>query len=193
MPGKGRSSFSCSDIHKTTRRHRCQVSADHQLSLINLITPLRITHRDTGWQVFNTHRSLCCLPGRRAALPFLLGAHPSSTRRHIHDGHLLVVCRYAEYTFITDEQISASASVHSRYNSDSLRGVIIDIFLLSRTDYLVCTFSSQVRAGVMSIVQQHELCIAGVWCHTEKPMFYIRRCQAGLTSISWQSHQVGKF
>jgi len=34
----------------------------------------------------------------------------------------------------------------SRYTDDSLRGIWGDVVFLSQTEYLVCTFSSQVRA-----------------------------------------------
>ena len=44
-----------------------------------------------------------------------------------------------------DPTLSKSAGLSNRYTEDSLRGVVIDIYLLSLTDYLVCTFSSQVR------------------------------------------------
>ena len=42
-----------------------------------------------------------------------------------------------------------------RYSDSSLRGVIQDIHLLSLTDYLVCTFSSQVCRIAYEIMQQH--------------------------------------
>ena len=46
---------------------------------------------------------------------------------------------------MSDNGISKSASLGTRYSETSLIGVIVDIELLSRTDFLVCTFSSQVR------------------------------------------------
>lgn len=52
--------------------------------------------------------------------------------------------RYPEYEFISDNSISWSAGLHNRYTENSLRGVILDIHFLSQTDFLVCTFSSQV-------------------------------------------------
>ena len=52
--------------------------------------------------------------------------------------------RYPEYEFFGDVAIAQSAGMGSRYSDNSLRGVIIDIELLSMTNYLVCTFSSQV-------------------------------------------------
>jgi len=58
---------------------------------------------------------------------------------------LVPLCRYANYEVIGDPSLSKSAGLSRRYSEHSLRGVIIDIYLLSLTDYLVCTFSSQVR------------------------------------------------
>lgn len=56
--------------------------------------------------------------------------------------------RYPEYEFISDNSISWSAGLHNRYTENSLRGVILDIHFLSQTDFLVCTFSSQVGVFV---------------------------------------------
>ena len=63
---------------------------------------------------------------------------------------VLAECRrkFPEYTFLGDVSISKSASVSNRYNADSLRGIIVDIYMLSLTDYIVGTFSSQVRLSV---------------------------------------------
>ena len=47
--------------------------------------------------------------------------------------------------FISDNEISKTAGLGSRYSDASLRGVILDIHFMSLCDYLVCTFSSQVR------------------------------------------------
>lgn len=57
----------------------------------------------------------------------------------------LCACRYPDYEFISDNSISWSAGLHNRYTENSLRGVILDIHFLSRTNFLVCTFSSQVQ------------------------------------------------
>ena len=61
---------------------------------------------------------------------------------------VLAECRrkFPEFTFLGDVSISKSASVSNRYNADSLRGIIVDIYMLSLTDYIVGTFSSQVRS-----------------------------------------------
>lgn len=70
--------------------------------------------------------------------------------------------RYPEYEFISDNSISWSAGLHNRYTENSLRGVILDIHFLSQTDFLVCTFSSQV--GVFGIfVQDNSKKLEWVW------------------------------
>lgn len=51
---------------------------------------------------------------------------------------------YPDYEIVGDISIAKSAAVNSRYSENSLSGIITDIHLLSLTDYLVCTFSSQV-------------------------------------------------
>ncbi|KAL3875017.1 hypothetical protein ACJMK2_037959 [Sinanodonta woodiana] len=60
---------------------------------------------------------------------------------------------YKNYEFISDNEISKSAGLNSRYTDASLRGVIIDIHFLSLCDYLVCTFSSQVCRVAYEIMQ----------------------------------------
>ncbi|CAB1343076.1 unnamed protein product [Coregonus sp. 'balchen'] len=52
-----------------------------------------------------------------------------------------------------DNSISWSAGLHNRYTENSLRGVILDIHFLSQTDFLVCTFSSQVCRVAYEIMQ----------------------------------------
>lgn len=52
--------------------------------------------------------------------------------------------KYPHYEILGDPAISKTAAVSSRYSDTSLNGIIIDIHMLSMTDFLVCTFSSQV-------------------------------------------------
>lgn len=52
--------------------------------------------------------------------------------------------KYTNYDVIGDPDIAKIAAVSTRYTDASLNGIIIDIHLLSLSDYLVCTFSSQV-------------------------------------------------
>ena len=66
-------------------------------------------------------------------------------RVHCHADHgYNILCRYKNYEFISDQEISKSAGLNSRYTENSLHGVVFDIQMLSESDYLVCTFSSQV-------------------------------------------------
>ena len=65
----------------------------------------------------------------------------------------LYVCvrvRYPNYDVLGDPSLPKSAGLSSRYSEDSLRGIIIDIYLLSLSDYLVCTFSSQASYAISS-------------------------------------------
>merc|ERR1719342_382330 len=70
---------------------------------------------------------------------------------------VLSKCRkkYPDVEFLGDQDVAKSAAVSSRYSDSSLRGVIQDIHLLSLTDYLVCTFSSQVCRIAYEIMQQY--------------------------------------
>lgn len=52
--------------------------------------------------------------------------------------------KYPHYEVLGDPSISKTAAVSSRYSDTSLNGIIIDIHMLSMSDFLVCTFSSQV-------------------------------------------------
>ncbi|XP_026872015.2 alpha-(1,6)-fucosyltransferase [Electrophorus electricus] len=61
--------------------------------------------------------------------------------------------KYPDYEFISDNSIAWSAGLHNRYTENSLRGVILDIHFLSQTDFLVCTFSSQVCRVAYEIMQ----------------------------------------
>jgi hypothetical protein len=55
-------------------------------------------------------------------------------------------CRYPDYVVHGDIAIARSADVNSRYGTESLKGLLLDIHFLSLCDYLVCTFSSQVKS-----------------------------------------------
>jgi len=71
------------------------------------------------------------------------------------DPKVLGECRkkFPDYTFVGDQAVAKSAGVSSRYTDSSLRGVIQDIHLLSLSDHLVCTFSSQVCRIAYEIMQ----------------------------------------
>uniref|UniRef100_A0A131YZ78 Alpha-(1,6)-fucosyltransferase n=1 Tax=Rhipicephalus appendiculatus TaxID=34631 RepID=A0A131YZ78_RHIAP len=61
--------------------------------------------------------------------------------------------KYPNYQFYGDSRIANTAALGQRYSSESLRGVLLDIHMLSRCDYLVCTFSSQVCRLAYEILQ----------------------------------------
>ena len=52
--------------------------------------------------------------------------------------------RYPEFLFISDNEASKLAGLDHRHSEASLHGIISDIELLSESDFVVCTFSSQV-------------------------------------------------
>ncbi|XP_014665116.1 PREDICTED: LOW QUALITY PROTEIN: alpha-(1,6)-fucosyltransferase-like, partial [Priapulus caudatus] len=57
--------------------------------------------------------------------------------------------KYAEYRLLATSEVTASAGLDMRYTDASLRGVIRDVYFLSRTDYLVChDVISRVQAGL---------------------------------------------
>lgn len=55
--------------------------------------------------------------------------------------------RYPDYEILGDPDIAKTAAIGTRYSDMSLYGIIIDVYFLSRCDFLVCTFSSQVCIG----------------------------------------------
>ena len=60
--------------------------------------------------------------------------------------------RFPEYVFITDKASVQSANTkrhRHRYTDKGLRNIILDIHFLSLTNYLVCTFSSNVRRDAL--------------------------------------------
>lgn len=61
--------------------------------------------------------------------------------------------KYPNYDVIGDPDIARTAAVSTRYTDSSLNGIILDIHLLSLSDYLVCTFSSQVCRVAYEIMQ----------------------------------------
>ena len=61
-------------------------------------------------------------------------------------------CRYPDYEFVGDSEFAKTAGLSSRYTDTSLLGIIMDIHFLSKTNYLVCTFSSQVGHSFLCTV-----------------------------------------
>ncbi|KAL3267484.1 hypothetical protein HHI36_011607 [Cryptolaemus montrouzieri] len=63
--------------------------------------------------------------------------------------------KYPHYEILGDPSISKTAALSSRYSDSSLIGIILDIHMLSMSDYLVCTFSSQVCRVAYEIMQTY--------------------------------------
>ena len=62
--------------------------------------------------------------------------------------------RYGEYPVFYEKSISQVASVmKQRYTKQNLIGIISDVTLLSMSDYLVCTFSSNVGRAAYELMQ----------------------------------------
>lgn len=61
--------------------------------------------------------------------------------------------KYPQYQIVGDPEVARMAAVSTRYTDTALNGIILDIHLLSMSDYLVCTFSSQVCRVAYEIMQ----------------------------------------
>lgn len=73
--------------------------------------------------------------------------------------------KYTDYEIIGDPEIAKNAAVSTRYTDSSLNGILLDVHLLSMSDYLVCTFSSQVCSKtifLMNCVSNRCFLILGV-------------------------------
>lgn len=65
---------------------------------------------------------------------------------------------FPDYTFLNLPNLSKIASkVGNRYTEDNLKGVITDIHFLSHTDYLVCTFTSNICRMSYELMQTLQL------------------------------------
>jgi hypothetical protein len=65
-----------------------------------------------------------------------------------------LIQKFPDYTFIGDVNVSKSAALSTRLSSTSFKGILSDINILSRSDYLVCTLSSQICQLAYEIMQQ---------------------------------------
>ena len=62
--------------------------------------------------------------------------------------------KYPNYKFIGNESRANSASLTNRYNIDSLKKTMVDVHMLSLSDYIVCTFSSNLARTAYELQQQ---------------------------------------
>ncbi|XP_063951642.1 alpha-(1,6)-fucosyltransferase-like [Lytechinus pictus] len=65
--------------------------------------------------------------------------------------------KYPGYVFVSDNKISQSANLASRSSEDSLKGVIVDLHLLARSDFLVCTFTSNICRLAYEVMQHYHV------------------------------------
>ncbi|CAH8843497.1 unnamed protein product [Trichobilharzia szidati] len=82
--------------------------------------------------------------------------------------------KYKNYTFYGDRRRANSAAVFKRHTDDSVMGVVMDILILSKTDYIVCTFSSQVCRLAYELMQSNyiELGDASQQFHSLDDIYY---------------------
>ncbi|XP_052212208.1 alpha-(1,6)-fucosyltransferase-like [Dreissena polymorpha] len=67
-----------------------------------------------------------------------------------HAAHIQVsdTGRYPNYTFVSDNEVSRTAGLGDCFTNASLHGLILDIYLISRYRFIVCTFIKYVDAKV---------------------------------------------
>ena len=72
------------------------------------------------------------------------------------DPKVFSTCRsnYPDYTFLGDESSAILAAPSVRYTPESLKKLIVDIHMLSMSDYIVCTLSSNICRMSYEIQQQ---------------------------------------
>ena len=78
--------------------------------------------------------------------------------------------RYPEFLFISDNEASKLAGLNHRYSEASLHGIISDIELLSESDFVVCTFSSQVLLLILP-----SLFYVSIYIHHEKSNYMTKK------------------
>ncbi|CAH1778390.1 unnamed protein product [Owenia fusiformis] len=63
------------------------------------------------------------------------------------------VSKYSQYTFMADENQDDCRKCFKQDNEVGLQAIAIDVFLLSKTNFLICTFSSQVCRLAYELMQ----------------------------------------
>ncbi|XP_075232780.1 alpha-(1,6)-fucosyltransferase 8 isoform X2 [Lycorma delicatula] len=80
--------------------------------------------------------------------------------------------KYPDYEIVGDSTVSKTAAVATRYSDSSLNGIIMDIHFLSLSDYLVCTFSSQVCRVAYEIMQSMYPDASDKFCSLDDIYYY---------------------
>lgn len=60
---------------------------------------------------------------------------------------------YPHYEIISNKDVAANANLTTRYTDFSLVGLILDIFIMSKSDHIVCTLTSQVCRSAFEMMQ----------------------------------------
>lgn len=63
--------------------------------------------------------------------------------------------KFPHYIFIGNQEASINASVKTRFSDESLRGLLSGIHFITQTDFLVCTFSSNVGRLAYELMLTH--------------------------------------
>lgn len=79
---------------------------------------------------------------------------------------------YPQLEVLVDEKAAASAALRTRYSEASLDGVIVDTHILSRVDYLVCTFSSNICRLAYAMKMAHSATTALNYTSLDDPYFF---------------------
>ncbi|KAE8752245.1 hypothetical protein FOCC_FOCC001038 [Frankliniella occidentalis] len=92
--------------------------------------------------------------------------------------------KYPDYEILGDPDIAKTAAIGSRYSDRSLYGIIVDIHFLSRCDFLVCTFSSQVCRVAYEIMQSLHVDASASYRSLDDIYYY-----GGQNAHSWRAAQ----
>jgi glycoprotein 6-alpha-L-fucosyltransferase len=65
--------------------------------------------------------------------------------------------KYTDYEVYGDDRIVQTAQTKSRYSLESLFGIIFDVYMLAESDYLSCTFSSNVGRLAFEFLQANHV------------------------------------
>lgn len=82
--------------------------------------------------------------------------------------------KYPQYEIITNEEATKIASdLKTRYSLISVVGILTDIFLLSKCNYVVCTYSSGVCTKVFQFMHEHSRDAAAKIISLDKPFYFL--------------------
>jgi glycoprotein 6-alpha-L-fucosyltransferase len=79
---------------------------------------------------------------------------------------------YPKYVFLSNNKVSKLAEGSLRYTEDSLYGTIADVVHLSNTNFLVCTFSSQVCRMGFELMQMKHVDASSYYYSLDDPYYF---------------------